>query len=230
MGRALSRQVAGIDLSSLSAGADWLAAADPRLAALLETYGPPPLWPREEGFATLVRIILEQQVSLASAAAAYDNLSRAIGRVEPVAFLELDDVTLREIGFSRQKAGYCRGLAEAVLGGSLDLASLGSMEDDSARRHLTALRGIGPWTAEVYLLFALRRPDAWPTGDRALVVSMAENLPLDVVPTYSEASDIAKSWSPWRSVAARILWHVYLARRGRSQVLSASCPSQPTYS
>lgn len=218
MGRALSRPVTGIDLSSLSAGTEWLAAADPRLATLLETYGPPPLWPREEGFATLVRIILEQQVSLPSAAAAYGNLSRAIGRVEPVAFLELDDVTLKEVGFSRQKTGYCRGLAEAVLDGSLDLTALGSMEDDPARRHLTAISGVGPWTADVYLLFALRRPDAWPTGDRALVVSMAENLPLDAVPTYGEAGEIARSWSPWRSVAARILWHVYLTRRGRSQV------------
>lgn len=135
-----------------------------------------------------------------------------------MAFLGLDDATLKDIGFSRQKAGYCRGLAEAVVGGSFDLGALASMEDDSARGYLAAIRGVGPWTAEVYLLFALRRPDAWPTGDRALVVSMAESLPLDAVPTYAEAGGIARSWSPWRSVAARILWHAYLTRRGRSDV------------
>ena len=216
MGRALSGSLAPIDHSSLDIGAEWLAMTDPRLAALLDKHGLPPLWERPEGFATLVKIVLEQQVSLASAAAAYANLEQAVGRVEPALFLTLSDSTLKHIGFSRQKAGYCRGLAKGLLEGSLDLGGLSSMDDAAARTYLTAVRGIGPWTAEVYLLFALRRPDAWPTGDRALVVSMAENLPLDEVPSYETAQEIARAWSPWRSIAARMLWHAYLTRRGRT--------------
>jgi DNA-3-methyladenine glycosylase II len=216
MGWALSGSLPRIDHFSLRTGAAWLAATDPRLAGLLSKQGLPPVWVRTEGFATLVKIILEQQVSLASAAAAYTNLTRTIGLVEPVAFLTLDDATLKRVGFSRQKAGYCRGVAEAVVDGSLDLAALRAMEDDRVRSRLTALRGVGPWTADVYLLFALRRADAWPTGDRALVVAMAESLPLDEVPSYETAFEMARAWSPWRSIAARMLWHAYLTRRGRS--------------
>jgi DNA-3-methyladenine glycosylase II len=218
LGRALNRSLPRIDHSSLRIGVEWLTAADSRLAGLLSKHGVPPLWARDEGFATLVRVVLEQQVSLASAAAAYANLERVIGRVEPAPFLTLGDSTLKDIGFSRQKAGYCRGLAQGILEGSVDLDRLSSMNDAEAGIYLTAIRGIGPWTAEVYLLFALRRPDVWPTGDRALVVSMAESLPLEEVPSYETASEIARSWSPWRSVAARMLWHSYLIRRGRSLV------------
>jgi DNA-3-methyladenine glycosylase II len=90
------------------------------------------------------------------------------------------------------------------------------MDDEAAREYLTAVRGIGPWTGDVYLLFALRRPDVWPNGDRALVVAMAENLPLPAPPSYDEAREIADQWRPWRSVAARMLWHAYLLKRGRS--------------
>lgn len=217
MGRTLSG-VLRLDHSTLDTGAEWLAATDARLDKLLNQHGTPPLWPRPEGFATLVKIVLEQQVSLASAAAAYANLERAIGAVRPDRFLGLDDPALKDIGFSRQKAGYCRGLATALLDGSVDLRLVPDMGDDEARSYLTAIRGIGPWTAEVYLLFALQRPDAWPTGDRALVVSMAESLPLDEIPSYEDAGEIAQAWSPWRSVAARMLWHAYLSRRGRSLV------------
>ncbi len=216
MGRALSEPLRRIDPSSLSAGAEWLAARDLRLAELLRKNGLPPLWARDEGFATLVKIVLEQQVSLASAAAAYANLATAIDPVEPRSFLTLEDATLKEIGFSKQKAGYCRGIAAGLVDGSLDLGQLSTMDDSAARNYLTAIRGIGPWTAEVYLLFALQRPDVWPNGDRALVVSMAENLQLDEVPSYDAALEMARVWSPWRSVAARMLWHAYLAKRGRS--------------
>ncbi|MDJ0954435.1 MAG: DNA-3-methyladenine glycosylase 2 family protein [Acidimicrobiia bacterium] len=193
-----------------------MAAADPRLRRLYESNGAPPLWEREGGFATLVKIVLEQQVSLDSAAAAFRNLEAALGTVAPERFLTLDDAELKRIGFSRQKAGYCRGLAAGIIDGSVDLAALDGMDDAAARAALTAIRGIGPWTADVYLLFALRRPDVWPMGDRALVVSMAENLPLDEVPGYDEAAEIALAWGPWRSVAARMLWQAYLAARGRS--------------
>lgn len=136
--------------------------------------------------------------------------------MSPTRFLRLDNVQLRKIGFSRQKAGYCRGLAEGMLDGSVDLAGMSQLGDEAARRRLTALRGIGPWTADVYLLFVLLRPDIWPDGDRALVVSIAEQFELAAVPTYEAAGLMAESWRPWRSVAARMLWQAYLLRRGRS--------------
>ncbi len=123
-------------------------------------------------FPPVVLIILEQQVSLASARAAFDRLQAALGDVEPAAFLSLDDAQLGAIGFSAQKAGYCRGLAAGVLDGSIDLDHIGLLDDDEARRRLVAIRGIGPWTADVYLMFALGRIDAWPPGDRALLVSL----------------------------------------------------------
>lgn len=195
-----------------------MAGRDPRLASLCEANGIPPLWPRAEGFPALTKIILEQQVSLDSAAAAYAKLEQAIGAIEPEAFLALDDMQLNKIGFSRQKAGYCRGLAQQCLDGALVLDELTNQADSVVRQRLLDIRGVGPWTADVYLLFALRRPDIWPTGDRALVVSMAENLPLLEVPSYAAADEMADLWKPWRAVAARMFWHAYLKRRGRSLV------------
>ncbi len=207
---------APLDEATLARAAAELTTQDPRLAKLHAVNGVPPLWPRPEGFATLVKIILEQQVSLDSAAAAYANLESALGKVAPTGFLRLDDLQLRKIGFSRQKAGYVRRIAEALHTGSLDLANLSAYDDHEASVYLRAIRGVGPWTSDVYLLFALRRPDVWPNGDRALVVSMAESFGLDTVPEYEAAQEIAAQWSPWRSVAARLLWHAYLVRRGRS--------------
>jgi DNA-3-methyladenine glycosylase II len=214
LGRTLSKPL-GLDELGLAHAASELAAVDSRLALLLDENGLPPLWGRNFGFSTLVKIVLEQQVSLDSAAAAFANLEAAI-LVEPESYLRLDDAELKTIGFSRQKAGYCRGIAAQLIDGSLDLDSLALLPDEQAHRVLTAIRGIGPWTADVYLLFALRRPDVWPMGDRALVVSMAESLPLDEIPSYDEAAVVADLWRPWRSVAARMLWHAYLKKRGRS--------------
>ena len=205
-----------LDAATLQQGASDLAASDARFASLLNSNGLPPLWERSAGFPTLVKIILEQQVSLDSAAAAYTKLVASIGMVAPEAFLQLSDSELKTIGFSRQKTGYCRGLAAGVVDGSVDLDHLGDLEDDAARSYLTSIRGIGPWTADVYMLFALRRPDVWPAGDRALVVSMRENLGLAEIPTYDTAEVLAVRWKPWRSVAARMLWHGYLIERGRS--------------
>jgi DNA-3-methyladenine glycosylase II len=201
---------------TLAKGVAALSERDDRFRGLLLDNGLPPLWGRPEGFATLVKIVLEQQVSLDSAAAAFANLEQAIGSVEPQSFLGIDDVQLKKIGFSRQKAGYCRGIAEQCLAGTLDLGELGALGDEAARTQLQEVRGIGPWTSDVYLLFALGRADIWPSGDRALVVSMAESLSLGEVPSYDYAEQLAAAWRPWRSVAARMLWHAYLRRRGRS--------------
>ena len=216
MGRALSPRPRLLRPSTLRSAAAALGEADQRLGLLLAQNQTPPMWGREPGFATLVKIVLEQQVSLDSAAAAFANLKTAIRSIEPDRFLTLDDAELKTIGFSRQKSGYCRGIATEVIAGSLDLEALSALGDRAARDRLTAIRGIGPWTADVYLLFALRRPDIWPMGDRALVVSMAESLSLDGVPSYEDAALIADQWRPWRSVAARMLWHAYLKNRGRS--------------
>ena len=216
LGRTLTGRRSGLDQAALAEGVEVLAGRDERLGRLRDRNGVPPLWGRTGGFATLVKIVLEQQVSLDSAAAAYANLERAIGTVEPTAFLTLGDAELKRIGFSRQKAGYCRGIAEQSVSGTLDFDDLGSRTDREARSRLLEVKGIGPWTADVYLLFALRRPDVWPNGDRALVVSMAESLPLDEIPNYHDAARLAASWQPWRSVAARLLWHAYLIKRDRS--------------
>lgn len=193
-----------------------LAETDPALAASVERYGPPPLWAREPSFATLVHLILEQQVSLASAKAAFDRLGAALaGDVVPNGFLELSDAELRAIGFSRQKAGYARDLATALADG-FDLEGLESLSDDQVRADLMGLRGIGRWTADIYLIMCLRRPDVWPHGDQALATAARELLELSAQPTFESLEERARSWRPHRATAARILWHHYLSVRGRS--------------
>ena len=193
-----------------------LAETDPALAASVERYGPPPLWAREPSFATLVHLILEQQVSLASAKAAFDRLGAALaGDVVPNGFLELSGAELRAIGFSRQKAGYARDLATALADG-FDLEGLESLSDDQVRADLMGLRGIGRWTADIYLIMCLGRPDVWPHGDQALATAARELLVLAAQPTFEALEERARSWRPHRATAARILWHHYLSVRGRS--------------
>lgn len=195
----------------LISAADILAAQDADLAAVIERFGYPPLWPREPGFPTLLKLILEQQVSLASAQAAYDRLLAVVGELTPESLLALDDETLRGVGFSRQKARYGRLLAEAVQSGSLDMDSLPELDDESVRAELQKITGIGPWTAEVYLLMVLLRPDVWPRGDVALATAAQQVKGLPARPSQSELHDLAEQWRPWRAVAARILWHHYLS-------------------
>jgi DNA-3-methyladenine glycosylase II len=188
-----------------------LAARDPDLAVVVATYGPPPLWAREPGFQTLIHIILEQQVSLASARAAYDRLLVATGRLAPERFLALRDEELKGIGFSRQKTAYGRGLAEAILDGRLDLTLIETLDDAEAKTRLTAIKGIGSWTADIYLMMGLRRPDTWPNGDLALAVAVQRVKRLRKRPTPDRLQEVGEAWRPWRAVAARILWHYYLS-------------------
>jgi DNA-3-methyladenine glycosylase II len=197
---------------TLARGLRYLADRDPDLAQILEALGLPPLWAREPGFPTLVLIILEQQVSLASARAAYERLLAATSPLTPKRFLELDDVRLKAIGFSRQKTAYGRHLARAILDGRLDLEALEAIDDAAARSTLTQIKGIGPWTADIYLLRALRRPDVWPSGDLALAVAVQGIKGLASRPTPDEMDAHGKDWRPWRAVAARLLWHYYLSR------------------
>lgn len=198
---------------TLAQAADTLAEQDADLARVLATLGPPPLWARETGFATLLHIILEQQVSLQSAQAAYDRLLAQAAPLTPERFLELDDATLKAIGFSRQKTSYGRNLARAVAEGTVNLAALPTLDDEGVRTALTRIKGIGNWTAEVYLLMVLGRADVWPRGDRALALGVQRLKALPQVPTYPELDGISAAWRPWRSVAARMVWQFYLAQR-----------------
>ena len=200
---------------SLAAAARELGLRDPVLGAVVDHYGLPPMWARDPGFPTLVHLILEQQVSLASALAAFERLRAAADPLTPETFLALDDAQLLAIGFSRQKARYGRALATAVRDGSLDLDGLAGLDDDGVDRALTAVPGIGPWTATVYRLMVLLRPDAWPVHDIALAHAIREVRGLDARPSPDEMHALAAGWRPWRAVAARILWHHYLSSRGR---------------
>jgi DNA-3-methyladenine glycosylase II len=181
------------------------------LAGIHERHGCPPLWQRPAGFPTLLHIILEQQVSIASARAAFDRLLAIVQPLTPRTFLRLDDAQLRAVGFSRQKVEYARGLAEAVIRRRLRLRNLVELDDERVRDQLTAIRGIGRWSADIYLLMALGRPDIWPQGDLALAQAMREVLRLDRRPSHEEQLEISSRWQPWRAVAARLLWHHYLS-------------------
>jgi DNA-3-methyladenine glycosylase II len=197
------------------ADAESLAGEFDLFSVLLDRNGPPPLWRREASFATLVRFILEQQVSLASAQAAFVRLDERLGGVTPERLVRLSDEDLRADGFSRQKMGYVRGIAQIIIDGSFDPDAIPD-DPNSAMDRLLEIRGIGPWTASCFLLFVHGDRDTWPTGDRALHVSIASNCGLDDVPDSEDGNTIAAAWSPWRSTAAKMLWHDYLG--GRSHV------------
>ena len=193
----------------------FLADRDEYLATVVKTYGQPPLWVREPGFPTLVFIILEQQVSLASARAAFTRLKAAVSPLTPKRFLKLTGDELLRIGFSRQKTRYTRLLAESLARRYFDLRDLHELHDDSARNMLIAFKGIGRWTADIYLLSALRRPDIWPTGDLALATAVQEVTGLRQRPSPEKLEALSVPWKPWRAVAARLFWHAYLSKRGQ---------------
>jgi len=188
----------------------------PVFAAILERAGPPRFRRRANGFPTLLHIILEQQVSIDAAASMHRRLAETCRPLLPENFLALDDPTLKSCGFSRQKISYARGLAEAVANGTLDFDALARMPDDEARAALIALKGIGRWSAEVYLIFALGRPDIWPAADLGLQLAVAECLGLPERPREKEVRDIGERWRPWRSVASCLFWQSYLHARNRA--------------
>jgi len=194
-------------------------AGDSVFRAILERAGAPRFRRRRNGFATLVHIILEQQVSIDAAAAMHRRLVGLCRPLAPATFLALDDASLRQCGFSRQKAAYARGLAMAVAGGTLDFAALAAAPDDDAFDTLVALKGIGRWSAEIYLIFALGRPDVWPAADLGLQLAVAECLGLAARPKEPALREIGEAWRPWRSVAACLFWQSYLHARGRAAPL-----------
>lgn len=191
----------------------------PHLEEAVSRWGPPPLWTHPAGYSGIVLSILSQQVSLESAQAAFTKLNYHFETLNPSDFLSLDDAALKAVGFSRQKAEYVRGISREIIEGSLDLDELEALADERVMQRLTALRGIGAWTAGAYLLFALRRADAWPSGDLALIKAVQELRGLTELPSPDEVDKMAEDWKPWRSIAARILWHHYLRERGRASSL-----------
>lgn len=200
---------------SLRHGAQALAARDAQLAEIHDRLGAPPLWGRRPGFATLVRIILEQQVSLLAARTVYRRLHAQLGGMDPQRVVAMREHGLRRFGLTRQKARYCHGLAERVMDGRLDLGAAARGPDEDGRRCLLAVPGLGPWSVDVYYLMALRRPDVWPTGDLALAVALREVKRLRRVPSRDEQQALSAAWAPWRAVAARLLWAHYLDARGQ---------------
>ena len=210
-----------LDEQHFAAAVRQLSEKDTDLAVVIEKYGLPPLWTREPGFPTLVYIILEQQVSLASARALYQRLQDAVKPFTPSCFLKLTEGEMRTLGFSRQKAHYTRLLADAIHRKQFALHKLHEVEDELAREQLVALKGIGNWTADIYLLSALRRPDIWPVGDLALATAVQEVKHLRKRPSPNKLEKMSAPWRPWRAVAARLFWHAYLCKRGqRSATIS----------
>ena len=200
--------------STLSAAVLHLTRRDRALARIVRTHGAPPLWARPPGFATLSRIILEQQVSLAAANALYRRLREQLpGGWTPAAIVHEDTSGLARRGVTRQKAAYLVALAKRIERDELVLRRLGRASDEDARRQLIACHGVGPWTAGVYLLMALRRPDVWPPGDLALHKALSLLLGRKHPVTSEEAIEYASQWAPYRAVAARILWCGYLGER-----------------
>ena len=203
---------------NLEAASLQLALSEPAFQKILDDFGTPPLWDRPADFSTLIYIILEQQVSLASAKAAFIKLNDYLSNLTPQSFLQINDETLKTIGFSRQKTRYCRIVAEAVQDEILVFENLDMLPDEQVKKKLMSITGIGHWTSDIYLLMCLLRPDVWPHGDRALAVAAGEVFELNEIPDYETLRIMAESWKPWRSVAARLLWHHYLStpRKRRS--------------
>ena len=203
-----------LDENNLIAACRKLSKQDEDLGFVFQTYGVPPMWAREAGFATLLHIILEQQVSVASALAAFNQLREKLnGTVTPENLLSLTDAEMKTCYFSRQKTVYARELAAAIVGGNLDLQSFAKLSDEQIKTELKRIKGIGDWTADIYLLMAMRRPDVMPRGDLALHVAWQKLKRLERRPAADEFIQIAERWTPLRSVAARLLWHFYLSAK-----------------
>jgi DNA-3-methyladenine glycosylase II len=192
-----------------------LAERDPHLEAIHRLHGPPPMWARRPGFPTLLRIVLEQQVSLISARAMFARLNSNINPFSAERFIVSGEAYLRSLGVTRQKAHYCVQVAEAFTNGHLN--RIGRMNDEDAHARLMSIKGVGPWTANIYLLMALQRPDIWPTGDIALASAVGKLRKMKTRPAFTELAQIAETWRPYRSVAARMLWQYYLAERTRTR-------------
>lgn len=206
-----NRQQKPLTIRRLRHACRWLAERDSSLAKVLDTFGFPPLWNREPGLATMIHIILEQQVSLASANATFRRLqSRLSYEITPANFCSLADCELRELGFSRQKILYAKSLAESLHENRFSFQSLEPLDDDQAKTHLMQHKGIGHWSADIYLSECLLRPDILPRGDIAMQEAFRVLKNLDQRPSHEEFEAMTQHWRPWRSAGTRLLWHFYL--------------------
>jgi DNA-3-methyladenine glycosylase II len=207
---------APLDEPALARAVRTLARAEPRFAHIVKRHGPPPLWPRDPGFQTLVLLMLEQQVSLAQGRAMYVRIANATGAVTAANVAALGESGLRALGVTRQKSAYLAVLADRLERSDFDLDALATLSDADADAALDALHGVGPWTAQCYLLFALRRSDVFPAADLALLEAVRQLWRLRARPSPEALARRAQAWRPHRAVAARLLWHHYLSERGRS--------------
>jgi DNA-3-methyladenine glycosylase II len=199
--------------ADLAEGVAALTGSCPHLARVHAVAGVPPLRRRPAGFKGLARVIVAQQLSVASASAIWERLDARLPAFRPKSFLMLPEKDLRRAGLSAGKIATLTGVAAAIEGGALDLGALTHASDETIHAELTALNGIGPWTADIYILFCLARADAWSPGDLALQHAVRDALVLDTRPSPGEMVEIAEAWRPWRSVAARMLWAYYAVRR-----------------
>jgi len=193
---------------------DKLTRKDKDLRSIVKKYGYPPVWTRTSSFQTLIHIILEQQVSLASARAALNKLKEKLGTITPRKLLTLSDEELKACYFSRQKTIYARCLAEAIVSKQLSLKELSGSRDEDIRQQLKKIKGIGEWTVDVYLLFALQRTDVFPVGDLAMVNAVKEVKQLPKETSQEQLLRLSESWRPYRSIAAMLFWHYYIEKRG----------------
>ena len=219
----MSESVSAIPSIATPEGVAWhlghLTGRDPRLLPMLETVGTvlPRVNPR--GFAGMAKVICGQQISVQSAAAIWGRFSAIEGAVDPFGYLDLSEEAVRAAGFSRGKFLTLRAVAEAVAAGELDLAHIDGLPADEAIAQLVALRGVGPWTAEVYLLFCAGHPDIFPAGDLALLKAAHHGLGLDARPTIKDMIGLAQDWSPHRSAAALLFWRYFAALKQRESSL-----------
>lgn len=200
---------------TISKGIAALSKLDPDLAAAVEQVGPPEPRHRPAGFETLLYTVISQQISAQAARAVKSRVTALMSVVSAENLLQLDDSELRHAGLSFRKISYAKDLAAAILGGSFDIDGLAGMSDQAAIESITALRGFGRWSAEVYLMFSLDRQDIFPTGDLALQQALRRLKGCDGKPTPAQAGALVAHWSPWRTVGALFLWHYY---RGTPQV------------
>lgn len=205
------QEIKSFNLKNFQELCNHLASQDQDLKLIIENHGYPPMWTRGNTFETLVHIILEQQVSLASALATLNKLKERLIEIIPENILKLSDEEMRECYVSRQKNNYIKGLANAIISGEIDLKKLAKMSNDDVRKTLVSLKGIGNWTVDVYLMFTLQRTDIFPIGDLAAVNALKRLKQLPAKATKEEVLDISEQWKPFRSVATMMLWHYYLS-------------------
>ena len=201
--------VSAVPDKSLIPALEALSQYDPDFARAYSLCGVPPVRSQLGGFEGLVNMIISQQISIHAAKSIRDRLRNAVPDLSAERVLNLKDEDLKAIGLSRPKQAYIRSLAETVQGGGLDFSAFDDMEDEAIVKALTAVKGIGRWTAEIYLLFVLERPDVFPAADLALQASFARLKGLDERPNEKEIRGLVETWRPWRSAGARFLWHHY---------------------